>query len=207
MEPMVFLTNWLITAQCFYFFYKMSSLKAGPRYLTYWMYFFLLFGASTFFGGLSHLLFHYFELAGKIPGWSLAILSITCLEYAVFHNNAEKHRLWIRLVGLQTVIIFVLLAWDFRFVWVSVQTVIGLILVLGIYSIAQLKSGHQQWKGFLIGIGWMVLSVPVVALELDVSVWFNRHDISHLLMMLCLYHFYRTVFKLSKNGDQKKDLR
>ena len=206
MEPVVFLTNWLIAVQCIYLFKKLHSLHSDQPTVFHWKFFFLLFGGSTFFGGLSHLLFHYTGLAGKIPGWSLAILSITFLERAVFDTNREKNRFWIRLVWWQTGVIFLLLILDFRFIWVTVQTVVGLVLVLGIYSFIQIRKGRQNWKGFLFGIGWMILSVPVVVLKIDPSPWFNRHDISHLLMMLCLHQFYLTILKISKEEDQKKGL-
>jgi len=202
LEPVVFLTNWMITIQCFYYFQKFQKLEIKSAFLFYWKYFFFLFGASTFFGGLSHLLYHYFELWGKIPGWSLAILSITALELAVFHDDAERYKHGIRFVWVQTLVLFILLVLDFNFNWVTVQTVIGLVLVLGVYSILQVRKKGESWRGFLYGIGWMLLSVPVVILKVDLSIWFNRHDISHLLMMLCLHQFYKASLKVSESHSK-----
>ncbi len=191
MEPVVFLTNWLITFQCFYYWQK-SSNGTDSTSVKYWRNFFLLFGLSTFFGGLSHLYFHYFDMIGKIPGWSLAVLSITYLELAVFNHN-EKNPQWKKWVWVQTVIIFIMLAFDFRFLWVTAQTVIGLVLILGIYSVLQIRQGDKKWIGFMIGIGWMLVSVPVVIVGFDPAIWFNRQDISHLFMMLCLFQFFKTT--------------
>ena len=195
MEPVVFLTNWMMTAQSGFYYLKLRKHPDTSRSFKSWSYFFLLFAGSTFFGGLSHLLFHYLDLRGKIPGWSLAILSITFLELGVFQQSNRSH--WNKGVGLQTLVIFILLILDFKFLWVTIQTVIGLVLVLGIVSFQELKKGERHWRGYLFGIGWMLLSVPVLMLQLDFSIWFNRHDISHLLMMLCLYQFYRTTLNMS----------
>jgi len=200
LEPVVFLTNWMITIQCFYYYQRFKRLTTETSFLFYWKSFFFLFGASTFFGGLSHLFFYYFELWGKIPGWSLAILSITALELAVFHDDVKKHKHWISFVWIQTLILFILLILDFNFNWVTVQTVIGLVLVLGVYAMLQVKKGRKNWKGYLYGIGWMLISVPVVILKVDLSIWFNRHDISHLLMMLCLHQFYKASLRVSEVG-------
>ena len=192
MEPVVFLTNWLISFQCLYYFKESYESSGRSSFHKNWRYFFLLFGLSTFFGGLSHLLFFYFDLTGKIPGWSCAILSITFLELAVL-SFRKVIRNWEKLVWIQTALIFILLLFDFKFLWVTLQTIIGLVLVLGVYSIIQVRNGEKGWKGYLFGIGWMIVSVPVVILEVDPAIWFNRHDISHLFMMLCLHQFYRAT--------------
>lgn len=190
MEPIGFLFNWLISAQCFYYATQLKSHK-GRKTTQYWKWFFILFGASTFFGGLSHLLFHYLGLTGKIPGWSLAILSMTALELAVFYQIRRSKFQWF--VWIQTVFIFSLIIVDFKFLWVSIQTAIGLVLVVGLVSLFQIKKGDRTWSGYLMGIGWMLASIPFVVGEIDFSIWFNRHDVSHIFMMLTLWQFFRTT--------------
>lgn len=196
MEPTALLTNWLIAVQCLYYFFKLKSIPKKTSSFHSWTSFFFLFGASTFFGGLSHFFFHYLELSGKIPGWSLAVLSITLLELAVFHSSQTQKKYWRIFIWLQTSIIYLLMIWNFKFFWVTIQTVIGLVLVLGIYSTRKVIMGSKEWKGYLIGIGWMIASVPVVIFKFNLSIWFNAHDLSHLFMMLCLYQFYHTTVRL-----------
>lgn len=196
LEPVVFLTNWMLSFQCFYYFIRLNRKHNTTKSFFYWKYFFFLFAISTFFGGLSHLFFHYWELWGKIPGWSAAICSITFLELAVLSHQEKNTQFWNGIVWFQLVLIFTLLIIDFRFIWVTVQTAVGLIFVLGIYSIHQLKKSNTVWKGYLIGIGWMIVSVPIAILKIDLAIWFNHQDISHVFMLLCLYCFYKTVLKV-----------
>jgi len=197
MEPIGFLFNWVISIQCFFYAARVwnpissDSNKAARS----WVLFFILFGGSTFFGGLSHLLFHYFTILGKIPGWSLAILSMTFLEIAVLQQGGKSK--FQALIWFQTAVVFIFLIMDFQFLWVSVQTVFGLLLVLGTVSISEIRRGQNAWKGYLLGIGWILASLPFVIFKIDLSIWFNRHDVSHIFMILCLHQLFQTTKAIS----------
>lgn len=194
MEPIGVIFNWLIAAQCFHHGVKLKAALGKESATRYWVGFYWLFAGSTLFGGLSHLLFFYFDLAGKIPGWSLAILSMAFLEAALLVQAQKKSLLWV--IWVQTALLYGLLAYDFRFLWVSIQTLIGLVVVSGGVSFIQIKKGDKAWIGYWKGISWMFLSLPFVLGEIDLSLWFNRHDVSHILMMLCLWTFYRTTVEV-----------
>ena len=185
--------NWFLASQCL-FYYLYRSKAESNNFTKLWNVFFLLFSFSTFFGGLSHLLFHYTGLQGKIPGWGTAVIAISCIEWAIASKISEPGRRNLNLlIWIKLVITFLTLLWDLHFKWVMIHTGVGLILILGIWSIISLRNGKESSKFFLWGIAWAIAPLPVRIFEIDLHDWFNRDDISHLFMLISIYFFHRGV--------------
>ena len=197
MEPMALVFNWIISIQCLLHFRSLKQSSSSGQWIKGWAAFFALFSASTFFGGISHTFYHYLGMNGKIPGWSLAVLSISCLEYTVL----LRHSFWkpwiaFSTVLIQTILVFLVLSFDFQFLWVTIHTSMGLLLVLGGSSLI-LRTHNRGNIDFIIAIAWMLASLPFVILGIDLNTWFNRHDISHVFMIISLYKMYDAAKKSS----------
>lgn len=195
MEPMALFFNWVIAAQCLTHAFQLKKLEQQTTFNSNWYFFFLCFGVSTFFGGLSHFFYHYTGMLGKVPGWSLAILAITFLELAVVPSISSSV-LYKRIIWLFTIIVLLVTVIRLEFVWVTIHTALGLVVVLTLSSIKQIRLSSTQWWGYIFGVFFMLLSLPFMIGKIDLHVWFNRHDISHLLMIGTLYWFYITTRRI-----------
>ena len=190
LEPMALIMNWLIAAQCIVYFSVLSKFQEN-EFLKYWKGFFLLFGISTFFGGLSHALFNYTGLLGKIPGWGLAVLAISSVQLTVTHEKKSEVPSWVRpAIYLQLAIVASLLLFKFQFLWVTIHTAIGLVVFLGAWSVTGFRRGRREFAFYIWGIVSIVLSLPFLLFKIDLHDWFNRHDISHVFMIITLHLFY-----------------
>lgn len=195
MEPMSLILNWLICILAFSYFFKLNN-QPNSDFVRYWRWFFFLFGLSTFFGGLSHFFFHYLGMPGKIPGWACSLFAISSIQYSILTNASEQVSARLRyVIFIQFFVVCTVLFLDFRFLWVTIHTAIGLILFLGIWSVRGVMYGQKSLKYFLIGIMLLVCTLPFMILGIDPHLWFNRQDASHILMLGTLYCFHTGVQK------------
>jgi hypothetical protein len=195
MEPMALIFNWIIAIQCFIYAKRIRVKMIKDTFASGWYRFFLFFGYSTLFGGLSHLFFHYTGMLGKIPGWSFAIIMISYLELAIASQTSREPFLK-KIVWVSTVVLGGLMLAFLNFTWVTIHTAIGLVLFLGVVSSIKYRQGAQLWKEYVIGIIAMLLTLPFIMGKIDLHLWFNRHDISHLLMIIALYYFQNSTTKI-----------
>lgn len=192
LEPLSSITNWIMAIQCFYF---VSKLATSNDYLKYWRWFFLIYGFSFFFGGLSHLLFNYTDMMGKIPGWSCALIGISVAEWAMtFKLKAVRLKSIIRgIIALKLGLIIILLVSDFKFLWVMLH-ITGLIFFVGIPSGIYWKQGLQEFKYFIYSIGLLLMTAPIKLLKIDIHpAYFNRDDIGHVFMIIAFWVMFKAV--------------
>lgn len=190
---MALILNWIMALQVIYYFLKLKD-DYNISFLKYWKKFFLLFALSTFFGGLSHLLFEYFGMTGKIPGWISGMLAISCIELSMASLFADqKKRNWQYFIIGRFFLTSLLLSMDFQFYWVMIHTSIGLLGVLGTNSTIGLFQGKTYFRFYLVGILALVFALPFKVMAIDLHLWFNRDDISHIFMIIANYSFYKGI--------------
>ncbi|WP_109832409.1 DUF6962 family protein [Reichenbachiella versicolor] len=202
MEPMALLFNWLIAIQCFIYAKRIKQFDLDTEFAKGWYRFFLFFGFSTAFGGLSHFFFHYTGMIGKLPSWSFAVLMITYLELAV-SDSTDKKDILKKVIWVSSLFLFVLMIMQLDFLWVSIHTAIGLLFFLGLISLVTVRKGDDRWKEYLYGVFFMFLTLPFVAGKIDPHIWFNRHDVSHLLMMVALFFFEKSTIRILKSESSR----
>ncbi|UXP33319.1 hypothetical protein N6H18_05060 [Reichenbachiella agarivorans] len=192
LEPMGFILNMVMCLICVILYMRLRNQQSSD-FTRYWINFFWLFAVSTFFGGFSHLLFNYLGMLGKIPGWLAAVLAISSIEMAVATQYPDRLITLKNAIRVKAVLALLLLSVDLQFTWVMIHTAIGLLIILGAASIHLIKMGESQFSFFLYGIAAMILTLPFRLGQIDPHLWFNRDDVSHLLMMLTLVLFYKGV--------------
>lgn len=195
LDPLSSLMNWVLAVECSYFFNKLKRAELKDRFTRYWSWFFAGYAISLFFGGFSHLLFHYTGIYGKIPGWCFALLANMAGELALIsHIHDPKRRM--RLLTIIRSMFFVtvaLLIYDFTFKWVMVHTA-GMSFFMVVISLKQLRAGLSAYKYFLIGISFLFIMAFVNIAHIDIHpAWFNRDDIAHFFMLGMYWMFYRGV--------------
>lgn len=198
LEPLSTLMNWIMAAQCAYYYSRLRG--ADNAFQKYWSWFFLTYAISLTFGGLSHLLYHYTGLYGKIPGWSLAILSVTAGEMAMISDlkDEKKKQMLLAVIRSKLFASFVLLFMDLSFKWVMFQTS-GLFLFVGILSWNRQREGQKNYAYFLYGMACLAAMATVKIAKVDLHpAWFNRDDIAHVFMILAYWSFFRAIRKVKQ---------
>ena len=195
LEPLGFALNWVFGFQAWYYFKKLKNWR-DSSFSVNWRWFFLFFGFSGFFGGLSHLLFNYTGLMGKIPGWSSAILAVSFLELGMcaLANDYWRKKLHGLVYLKLAVTIFVMVVFfKFQMVIIHSAGMVVFILIPGFYL---LLKGNKLLNQFLLGVLFIALTLPFRIFNYDPHLWFNRDDVAHVFMMITLYLFYSGVKKV-----------
>lgn len=200
---MTLLTDYLIMAQCLYFFVMLGrtdSRVAGSRHLFGWA--FLFTAVAGFTGGTVHG-FRPMLSQGLEDGLWLATLHATglmsfCLGLAVVRTVvAPRWHGWIAV--LLAIKLLWYLAWvslDPQFIRVIVDYGLALLLVLGLtlYSLCFRRQGHEWY--FLAAIGVSVLAAGIQASGFSLHAHLNNNDLFHLIQLIGFYLFYRGACSL-----------
>lgn len=196
LEPMAMVTNLLVVSACIYGYVYVI----GPK-VTFFRQFFLFFAFASFFGGLSHLFWNYWGFYGKITPWFFGVVATSFLTYAMFDlfdfRNRTK-RILAAAVVFKSILVLVLAYWNWNFLVVAIDTIASLLLACGLGStILYFKGINEQAKHILIGVLFMLPAAVVFLLKVDVHLWLNREDLSHLFIAFGLLYFVRFGRKLS----------
>lgn len=199
-EPMALITNWLISSFCFFAFFKLRKFKSDANY--YWRMFYLSFGVSTFFGGLGHIFFQYTGMYGKFPSWTFGTLSncfaalgMLSFKSFSFPSNYAKWIVWSKAVIMLSLAIITK-----KFVFVAIDAIITYIGYTGIYAYYMLKNRNAKFLRLIIVAVLVLLpSAFIFLLKLNLNRWLNKDDLSHLLMLGCIYFFYLGLKEWGRN--------
>lgn len=200
-EPMALLWNTLIAVACFYSFYKIKD--HNMPFFKQWRLFFLLMGISMFLGGFSHLFFQYSGMYGKMFTWVFAFFSAFYIGKAMLSLNLINDgvkRFLNALLYIKFVVLLSIAIYTENFIFVTVDASITyLVYCLGLglnYKRKELKS----FKYTVLGVLLLVPSIFIFIFEISPSIWFNKNDLSHALIIGTILFFYLGV----KNFDEEK---
>ena len=204
-EPITTLTDLLVAAVCLYAFFQIRKIKQESKMRTYLQIYFFSMGLATVLGGL---IGHGFLYAlpyndvltvspWKLPGWitsmvSIAMIERASIEYARQHIKPRIGRLfaWINIIELITFMVITFSTLNFFFV--EVHSAYGLLIIVAgfnLYTYRKTKSNGS--KLFLFAVGVSSISALVFMNEIGIHKWFNHYDISHCLMALSAWLFYK----------------
>lgn len=204
-EPIATFTDLLVSAVCFYAFYKLTKKNLPGRSQWYFRYYFLLIAIATFLGGvIGHGFLYALSFAWKLPGWIIGMVSVAFIERSAISHARRLIRpgvvlffLVLNIVEL-TVIIAITLT-TLNFFWVQVHSAYGLLVV--VFSFHYYTYRRTKDKGSLIllgAVGITAIASLVFLNELSLHTWFNSLDLSHVLLAIASYVFYRGALKLDK---------
>ncbi len=198
LEPMAFVTNILVVLVCLLGFFKARRLK-----LTNWKYFFLSFALASFFGAFSHLFWNYWGFNGKILPWFFGVLASAFLMVAMTHlfNFKKTTRLVINTAIVFKGIAILFLAFSFwNFLFVAIDTILSLFVACGIGTfILYFHYERKDLSNLLIGFLIMLPSAAVFLFKLDLHLWLNREDLSHILIATGLFFFTKSLENIARN--------
>ena len=202
-EPVTGLTDLLVTAICWYAYWKLRKRSQSGPLLPLLKYYFLTMGAATAIGGLVGHNFNYLlSFEWKLPGWVISMVSIALLERAAIHYASPLIRpklgqffKWLNLFELLAFIVIAFVLLDFYYV--VAHSAYGLLVVVtGFSGFVYLKTKSYGSKLMLLAVLYSALGAVVYLMKWSLSMWMNHMDIGHLFMAASAYTFYRASLVL-----------
>ncbi|MCF8459069.1 MAG: hypothetical protein K9H62_24305 [Bacteroidales bacterium] len=214
-EPITMFTDLVVTAVCIYAWFRMSESHKSNHVNRYLRFYFLTMGIATALGGI---LGHGFQYAfdawfpssfvvspWKLPGWLVSMFSITLLERAAIEYlrpiiKPKLGKLFTLINILELVVFIFITIYTINFYFVQIHAAYGLLFVVTSINLYVLyKRKTLSSKLFLMAVGISAVGALVFLNKWDIGIWFNHYDISHLLMALSAYVFYKASKQLLKD--------
>lgn len=202
-EPVTTATDLIVSAVCLYAFYKLNSIPIKNKVHWNLKYYFLSMGLATLIGGvIGHGFLYLFSFAWKLPGWLTSMFSIALLERAsimyakpLINPKVGNFFAWMNLIELTTFVIVTFTTLNFFFV--EVHSAYGLLIIVTSFNFVVYRNRKSEAsKLFLIAVGVSAFSALIFMNELGISKWFNHFDISHILMSISAFIFYKGSLKM-----------
>ena len=194
-EPTALMSNMLISITAFviYYRYKSNATPIESDFHRHWKQFFLFIGLSTFFGGFGHVFFYYTGFYGKFPSWILAFIaayhsSKAMISLPIISRNLYQFALVF--IFLKFIIFLGLALYTNNFLFVTLDSIITYLFFcmgLGIYY---WQKGLESFKFTVLAVLVLIPSVFIFTLDLNPGLWFNKNDLSHVLIAITIVLFY-----------------
>lgn len=202
-EPVTTATDLLVSAVCFFAFYNLAKRKLPGRTQLYFRFYFLLMSIATFLGGLiGHGFLYALSFPWKLPGWIVSMLSVAMIERSSIERakpliDPRVGRFFLVLNIVELLTVMTVTMWTLNFKWVEFHSGYGLLgVVLPFHAYTWYKTRDKG--SFVIIIAVLVASCAALIFMNKISLheWFNYLDISHVMMAIGAYVFYRGALLL-----------
>lgn len=178
----------------------------------WWIAFFILYGISAFLGAFGHGFYHYFGALGKVPNWLTGIPIIYFIELAMISLIANPNRKkTLKLLALaKMIIVYMIFVWicftipinekpQIPFLPIAFNTILGVTLSAGVLGYKFYKK-ERSFKQIVIGVIVMVPSAFVFLMKINPTQWFDKNDLSHVLLTAGIIFFYLGIVEVKKSG-------
>ena len=195
----VIVTDLIWAMVCLVSFIKLTSMKAQLSEAGNWFrWMFILMAIAVFLGafmghGFQYLLGH----EGKYPGWIISMWGVACMERSAIAYAGERvsERL-ARIMSIanitELVLFHGLILYFGSFYLVEIHAAYGLVVIaFPLHFLVFRKTGSKASKKVLIGILVATSAVVVHLTGFYIHpVWFNYHDVSHIILAVATYIYY-----------------
>ncbi|NOQ74409.1 MAG: hypothetical protein GQ574_20535 [Crocinitomix sp.] len=212
-EPMAFITDTILGVLTVSWGLYLNRIKIDIPFRSYWIWFFIVFGVGAFIGGLGHTFFMHWGVPGKIPSWLLGPLSIFLLEQGMIsaHPDIRKLTLYKLLSFWKMILVYIAFGIvlymapeakksTLPFLPIAINTIVGVILTAGLLGNYYSKKIAIEFKYFVFGVLILLPTAFIFLFKINLHQWFDKNDLSHILMMIGIYYFYlgtkKTIKKL-----------
>jgi hypothetical protein len=208
-EPITTLTDLFVSFVCFYAFYKLSRIPIRNKMHTYLKIYFMSMGIATTIGGLvGHGFLYLFDYntalpvsPWKLPGWITSMISIAMIERAsieyarrLIAPKVGRFFAWLNIIELTTFMVITFSTLNFFFV--EAHSAYGLLIVVTSFNgFVFYKTKSQGSRYYLIAVAFSALSALVFMNQWGMHKWFNYFDISHCIMSVGAFFFYKGSMK------------
>lgn len=211
LEPNAFIGDTIIAIVAFILFYKAKRIykKSKNSYNLLWMWFFMIFGIGFFIGGIGHLLYNYLGIYGKFGAWYIGILSSFILELAMVSQLYKYKFLFEKAIVIKAITSLFLLTLLIITTDLSADPLKGLIIptinsFIGLlFALAYLGYRYTQTKseGFRYLYWSIIVLLPTIlfqGLKINFHPLLDRNDVSHILIIITLLLYYRSLNRVQK---------
>jgi len=209
-EPIVTLTDLLVSVLCFIFAYKIHvSGKKERVFVNFKIYFFVMGIATTLGGIIGHAFMYNFSFYWKLPGWITSMIAIMFVERAAI----EHTRIWLtesiikifRVINILEFLTFLTLTIiTLNFFFVEFHSGYGLMfVVLSLEGFLFWKTKNKASKYMLIGVGFAALAALFFMNKISLHQWFNYLCISHVFMAIAATFFYVGTTKIDMSVSRE----
>jgi hypothetical protein len=211
LEPNAFIGDTFLFILAIFLALKISRVSDGSAFYNNWIKFYVVMGISLFMGGLGHLLYQYWGPEGKYFSWYTAIIAIYFIEKALLELHPSKNtkqyltslsiaKLILAITALTVVIMSQNLAVDSSkgLAIPSINSAVGMLFSLVYLGQLYQNKGLGNFNYFLLGVIIILPSAFFQFLKINFAVWFDRNDISHLLLAFGFIMFATGIIKFSK---------
>ena len=207
-EPIVTLTDLIVSFLCFYFYYKLHRSGKKEKVFVFFKIYFLTMGIATFLGGIiGHAFLYLFNFYWKLPGWIISMISIMFVERAAI----EHTRIWLRKTVVKYLkiinIIEFLTFWTrtiiaLNFFFVEFHSGYGLMfVVLSLETFLFIKTKNTASKYLLTGVGFAAIAALFFMNKISPHQWFNYIATSHIFMAVAATFFYIGAKKIDMSEN------
>jgi len=209
-EPIVTLTDLIVSFLCLYFFYRIQKSGKKEKVFLYFKIYFLNMGIATLLGGLiGHAFLYNFSFYWKLPGWIMSMISIMFVERAAI----EHTRIWLKETIIKTFRVINILEFltfltltitSLNFFFVEFHSGYGLMfVVLSLEGFLFWKTKNLASKHMLIGVGFAAIAALFFMTKTSPHQWFNYLSVSHILMAVAATFFYIGTTKIDMSVTRK----
>jgi hypothetical protein len=206
-EPIVTLTDLLVSVLCFMFAYQLHKSKKTEKVFLYFKRYFFIMGIATALGGLiGHAFLYQFSFFWKLPGWITSMVSIMFVERAAIeHTRIRLSSSIVKSLKILNIIEFLtfltLTIVSLNFFFVEFHSGYGLMfVVLSLEGFLFLKTKNEASKFILIGIAFAAAAALFFMNKISPHQWFNYLSVSHVLMAIAACFFYLGTTKIDMSA-------
>ncbi len=209
-EPVVTLTDLLVSVLCFIFAYKIHNNNRSEKVFTYFKLYFLIMGIATALGGLiGHAFLYHFNFYWKLPGWITSMFSIMFVERAAIeHTRIQLSKQIVKILSILNIVEFLtfltLTIVTLNFFYVEFHSGYGLMfVVLSLEGFLYVKTRNKASKFMLIGVAFAAVAALFFMNNISIHQWFNHISASHVLMAVAAWFFYIGASKINMKTSPK----
>ncbi|MBK9192169.1 MAG: hypothetical protein IPM77_12025 [Crocinitomicaceae bacterium] len=214
-EPMAFITDLIMGTVSIILGMKVSKIQSNHAFYIYWKSFFYLFGIGALAGGVGHTFFFYFGIPGKFLSWICGPLSVYLLEQAMISINPKEKKLEIlKLISsLKMIVVFIIFGVilynmsstskpELPFLPIAINTILGVVLTAGALALSYKKSISTKFSYIYLGVLVMLPTAFIFLLKINLHQWFDKNDLSHVLLTAGIIYFYIGIRKISEDRTE-----
>lgn len=209
-EPIVTITDLLVSFLCFLFFYRIHKSGKKEKVFLYFKIYFLVMGIATALGGIiGHAFMYHFSFYWKLPGWITSMISIMFVERAAI----EHTRIWlsksiVKIFGIINIVEFLtfltLTIVTLNFFFVEFHSGYGLMfVVLSLEGFLFFKTKNIASKYMLVGVGFAAIAALFFMNKISPHQWFNYLSVSHVFMAVAATFFYEGAKRIDMSEAEE----
>lgn len=213
-EPVITLTDLMITAVCLYAFFQLKKLNKQGKVHQYMRWYFSVMALATFLGGvLGHAFQYAVGLEWKLPGWLISMLAVMAIERAsIMHAQPvinDKFGRFLEVANVVELLTFAVITFStVNFFFIQVHSAYGLgLVVLPIHFLVYWRTRNAGSRVFFLTVIFATLAAFFYTSGIGINKWFTNLDIAHTVMAISMYLFYRGARNLEvlKPEDIRED--